>query len=180
MYKISLVRGDILDVPADAIVCPVNAMILDSSEVALAIFEAAGVGFRELVGSKIIQSEKSAERGDALSVNIAGTKFKLEHAKHVIITFAPGYVGGTDKEDEKLALCYENSIKLTQLLNVKKIAFPAIATGILQYPKREAAEIAVRTIRECCNGKVGIEEVILAVVDNENFQIYKEVLSEVM
>lgn len=46
---------------------------------------------------------------------------------------------------EKLADCYQNSLKLAADNNCKTIAFPNISTGIYKFPKNEAAKIAVQT-----------------------------------
>jgi O-acetyl-ADP-ribose deacetylase (regulator of RNase III) len=54
----------------------------------------------------------------------------------------------------------------------KSIAFPALSTGIYGYPKRAAAEIAVRTLLDCATGV----DVTLVAFDAETFRIYEELL----
>ncbi len=53
------------------------------------------------------------------------------------------------KEKELLLKkCYENSLELAAENNVKSIAFPNISTGIYKFPKKLAAEIALKSIRD--------------------------------
>jgi len=70
--------------------------------------------------------------------------------------------------------CYENSLKLAKTNNLQSIAFPNISTGIYKYPKKEAGEIAIRTIKE----NPIVEKVIFVCFDDENYQIYKELLNK--
>ena len=43
---------------------------------------------------------------------------------------------------------YRNSLQLAMDQGIKTIAFPSISTGVYSYPLEEAAEIAIRTVRE--------------------------------
>jgi O-acetyl-ADP-ribose deacetylase (regulator of RNase III) len=70
--------------------------------------------------------------------------------------------GGGHNEAELLESCYRNALELALAHGVATIAFPAISTGVYGYPKRPAAEIAVRVMRDyadrfqriiaCCHG----------------------------
>ena len=79
-------------------------------------------------------------------------------------------------EPQLLADCYTNSLKLAVEYDVKTIAFPNISTGIYGYPKQSAAEIAVKTVLEFLNVNESIDEVIFVCFDEENFQIYEQLL----
>lgn len=56
---------------------------------------------------------------------------------------------------------------------LSSISFPCISTGIYRFPKQSAAEIAVKTIK----GNPILEEVIFICFDEENYNIYKKLLS---
>ena len=73
--------------------------------------------------------------------------FKLP-AKFVIHTVGPVYRDGQHGEPEKLAACYRNSLALAAENGCKSIAFPCISTGVYGYPIEDAAQIAVREVRE--------------------------------
>lgn len=68
-------------------------------------------------------------------------------AHHVIHTVGPIY--SIHKRPELLlSACYRNSLEVAFENNIHEISFPAISTGVYGYPKREAAEIAVKTVTD--------------------------------
>ena len=54
--------------------------------------------------------------------------------------------GGRNKEEELLANCYFNSMKLAMNNGIRSIAFPSISTGVYSFPVELAAKIAVHTV----------------------------------
>ncbi len=58
-------------------------------------------------------------------------------------------------------------------LGARSIAFPAISTGVYGYPKEEAAEVAVETIR---GAQSGVELVRLVAFDDATLGLYRELL----
>ena len=65
---------------------------------------------------------------------------------YVIHTVGPIWYGGRDKEEELLASCYFNSMKLALENGIRKIAFPSISTGVYAFPVDLAAKVAVHTV----------------------------------
>ena len=59
---------------------------------------------------------------------------------------------------------------------VKTIAFPAISCGAYGYPMAEAAKIAIATTREFLQAHSEMGKVIFAVLGDEIFAIYRELL----
>lgn len=51
-----------------------------------------------------------------------------------------------DLEEELLASCYFNSMKLALENGIRKIAFPSISTGVYAFPVELAAKVAVKTV----------------------------------
>lgn len=94
-------------------------------------------------------------------------------AKFVIHTVGPIWGEENGREDELLALCYRNSLQVGVELKIRSIAFPAISAGIYGFPKREAAEIAVREAREFPDS---IDSVIFVCFDDETAAIYSNLL----
>jgi O-acetyl-ADP-ribose deacetylase (regulator of RNase III) len=76
-----------------------------------------------------------------------------------------------------LASCYKNCLILAKKYKIKTIAFPAISTGVYGYPKKEAAEIAVATVKNFIEKDNWFEEIRFVVFSDESFKIYKEILS---
>ncbi len=66
----------------------------------------------------------------------------------VIHTVGPRWIGGEQGESEDLASCYKNSLDVATENKIRSIAFPSISTGVYGYPVDEAAEIAVKTVKD--------------------------------
>ena len=69
-------------------------------------------------------------------------------ARFIIHTVGPVWHGGGRGEAELLASAYRNSLALAGQNGVRTVAFPAISCGIFGYPVEDAAQIAVRTVRD--------------------------------
>lgn len=95
-------------------------------------------------------------------------------ARYVIHSVGPVYNDGSSGEADKLKSCYQNSMRLAEEYDLKTIAFPAISTGIYGYPKDEAAEIAVDTIRSSETDSYSVETVYLVAYDDETFTSLKQ------
>ena len=100
-------------------------------------------------------------------------------ADFVIHTVGPVYGRNAGRDAELLAACYENSLALAQAHALTSIAFPAISTGIFDYPKAEAASVASKTIRGFLANDTVISEVRLvfflypdaeAFLENQEFE----------
>jgi O-acetyl-ADP-ribose deacetylase (regulator of RNase III) len=88
----------------------------------------------------------------------------------------PIWHGGRSGEPEKLASCYRRSLEVAVENNVKTVAFPNISTGVYGYPKKEAAETAISEVRRFLEKTLVVEKVIFCVFDDENYQIYNDLL----
>ena len=60
--------------------------------------------------------------------------------------------GGRNREEELLANCYFNSMKLAMDNGIRSIAFPSISTGVYSFPVELAAKIAVHTVNRFLQG----------------------------
>ena len=92
----------------------------------------------------------------------------------------PIWHGGTHGEEDLLAACYWNSLKLAEENGCRSIAFPAISTGVYGYPKERAAKIAVGMIRRYLAERSGKDDllIILCAFAAEDAKIYERVLAE--
>ena len=52
------------------------------------------------------------------------------------------------QEEELLANCYYNSMKLAMEHGIRKIAFSSISTGVYHFPVEKAAHIALETVSQ--------------------------------
>jgi len=133
-----IIRNDITKVKADAIVNTANPKPVIGGGTDSAIYEAAG---KELL---LAERKKigSINRGDAVET----PAFNLQ-AKYIIHTVGPVWNGGDSNELEILKNCYENSLNLALKLKCKSIAFPLIATGVYNFPKDKALQVAMSAIQ---------------------------------
>ena len=92
----------------------------------------------------------------------------------MIHTPGPVWHGGTHGEAELLEACYRNSLRLAAANGCRSIAFPAISTGVYRYPKAEAAQIALRTVRQWREPLP--EEVIFCCFSAADLDVYQELL----
>jgi O-acetyl-ADP-ribose deacetylase (regulator of RNase III) len=67
-------------------------------------------------------------------------------------------------------------MELAREHKAKSIAFPAISTGIYRFPRRRAAEIAVRAVRENLS-TTEVNRVIFCCFDEETAGIYNAILA---
>lgn len=169
--KITLVAGDITKINADAIVNAANSSLLGGGGVDGAIHRAGGPEIVE--ECKIIRNRQGGcYTGDAV-ITTAG---KLP-ARYVIHTVGPVWNGGSQNEAELLKRAYQSCFRLAQQHDIKTIAFPSISTGIYRFPKKRAAEIALEAIRDALADNPALEEVKIVCFDEENFEIYANLLN---
>ena len=81
-------------------------------------------------------------------------------ARYIIHTVGPVWHGGGRHEAARLAAAYANSLRLAAAHHVRSIAFHCISTGIYGYPAKEAATIALNTVRDTLPQCPSIETVI--------------------
>ena len=163
--EIKIIKGDITKLEIDVIVNAANTSLLGGGGVDGAIHRAGGSEILEEC-KKIRNRQGGCKVGEAVITNAGKLK-----AKKVIHTVGPKWNNGNSKEEEKLANCYINSIKLAEEHKMSSIAFPNISTGIYGFPKELAAKMAIETIRNY--DYKFIDLVVFVCFDIENLNLYK-------
>ena len=134
-----ILHNDITNMETDAIVNAANSNLLAGGGVCGSIFSSAGKDELQKECEKI----GSCPVGHAVITN--GYNLK---SKYIIHAVGPIYKDGNSNEAKYLKSAYESSLKLAKDYNLKSIAFPLISSGIYGYPKEEALNIAISTIKE--------------------------------
>lgn len=100
-------------------------------------------------------------------------------SRFVLHTVGPVIRGEvTDADRAALADCYRACLKLAAENGLRSVAFCCISTGEFRFPQRQAAEIAVGTVRDCLDRDAGIERVIFNVFKDDGLAVYRGLLGE--
>jgi O-acetyl-ADP-ribose deacetylase (regulator of RNase III) len=142
--KIIEIHGpaDITSETTDAIVNAANSSLLGGGGVDGAIHGAGGPAILDECRAIVSRIGRLAA-GNA----VITTCGKLR-AKHVIHTVGPIFRDGNHRENETLASCHLESIRIADEHGLASVAFPAISTGAYGYPVSEAAPIALTAALE--------------------------------
>jgi len=172
--RLALVQGDITQQATDAIVNAANSGLMGGGGVDGAIHRAGGPAILEEC-RKIRDKIGRLPAGKA--VITTGGRLK---AKYVIHTVGPVWHSGTSAEAELLASAYRESLKLAADKGLKSISFPAISTGAYGYPLEPAAKIALETAIDFAEQSGSLQEVAFVLFDAYSFQVYSDILRELM
>lgn len=159
--RITVLRGDITKLEVDAIVNAANESLRPGGGVDGAIRRAAGWKM-----NAALMKIGACPTGEAVMTD----GFALPTRK-VIHTAGPVWRGGEDDEPEQLARCYRNCLARAAEIGARRVAFPAISTGVYGFPPERAAEIAVREIRAALDGGAEFDEILLVAFGEEDFKL---------
>ncbi|MFE0676379.1 O-acetyl-ADP-ribose deacetylase [Streptomyces sp. NPDC058867] len=168
MTAITLVQGDITRQSADAVVNAANSSLLGGGGVDGAIHRRGGPAILEAC-----RALRASHYGKGLATGraVATTAGDLD-ARWVIHTVGPVHSDTEDRSD-LLASCYRESLRVADELGARTVAFPAVSTGVYRWPMRDAARIAVETVRDA---RTEVEEARFVLFDERAYEAFAEQL----
>ena len=98
-------------------------------------------------------------------------------AKWIVHTVGPRWKGGGAGEDEQLARCYRASLARAAEVGARRVAFPAISTGVYGFPADRAAAIAVREIRAALDAGADFDEIVLVAFGDDDLAVLSAALA---
>jgi O-acetyl-ADP-ribose deacetylase (regulator of RNase III) len=136
---ISVLEGDITELPVDAVVNAANRRMRGGGGVDGAIHAAAGP---DLMDECVERFPNGLRTGDA-----GWTHGHLLPARWVIHVVGPNYSAG-ETDRTLLVSCYVSALQVADELGARSVAFPLVSAGIYGWPRSDAIAAAVDTLRE--------------------------------
>ena len=167
--RITVIKGDITTLKVDAIVNAANSCLRGGSGVDGSIHNAAGPDLEEACASI-----GSCAVGNSC---ITGG-FNLP-CKYIIHTVGPNC--NIYDQDQRRAVylrsCYNSCLDLAKNYHIKSIAFSCISTGNYSYPRRDAAIVALDTIKSRLKAGLNMD-VIICCYTQEDKDIYDSLINK--
>ena len=170
-------QGDITTLKCDAIVNACNSQMLGCFSPMHAcidnfIHTYAGMELRLKMHEIMAKQGHEEETGKAKITS----GYNLP-TKYILHTVGPIIQWKVTKEDEDLlASCYTECLKLAADTGVESIAFCCLSTGVFRFPQQRAAEIATNTVKQYLDKDSRIKKVIFNVFKDEDLKIYSGLL----
>ena len=138
-----------------------------------AIHSAAGLQLRDECNQLMAAQGRHEPNGRAKLTK--GYNLPARYVLHTVGPIVRGRVTGQNRSD--LASCYRSCMELAAAHELQSVAFCCISTGEFRFPNREAAEIAVKTVREFLDRQTtSVKRVIFNVFKGIDAQIYCDIL----
>ena len=166
LSKIYFVKGDITDMPVDAIVNAANTDLLLGAGVAGAIRRKGGPRIQE-------DCDRSGpiRLGEA-AVTSAGN-LKAQYVFHA----AAMRLGGSATADS-IRQATHNSLLRAEEKAIKSIAFPALGTGVAGFPLGQCAGIMIKIVLDHLRVRSSLEKVYFVLFDDEALKIFEETFNK--
>ncbi len=137
---LQLVQGDIVAQDVDAVVNAANSQLSGGTGVNGAIQRHGGPAI-------IYETSQRYPQGCATgsAVITAGGDLRAGYVIHAV---GPVWRGGRTQEDRLLASAYRSSLQLATAYHRRRVAMPALSTGVYGYPLDLAATVALSTVMD--------------------------------
>jgi len=168
--RVVVLIGDITRQNVDAIVNAANSTLLGGGGVDGAIHRVGG----PQILHECRQIRQTTYPGGLPTGEAVITTAGDLPAKYVIHTVGPIYGENRGREADLLTACYRNSLLLTREYSLSSVAFPAISTGIYEYPQDEAAAVSSTAIKKFLAADQFLAEVRLVFFQQSDARAFLE------
>ena len=173
--SIYLWQGDITSLKCDAIVNAANSGMTGCYQpchscIDNCIHTFAGIRLRYKCSQ--LMKEQGYEEPTGKAKITPAYNLPCDYVLHTVGPIVSGEL--TDTNKDLLRSCYISCLELAVKDGIKSIAFCCISTGVFGFPQKEAAEIAIATVREFL--KTHKIEVIFNVFKDDDLKIYRDLL----
>ncbi len=171
-------QGDITTLSCDAIVNAANSQMLGCfvplhNCIDNCIHSAAGLSLRYKCYEIMRDQGHEEETGQAKIT--PAYNLPCQYVLHTVGPIVSGRL--TEEHCELLKSCYLSCLQLAEENGCESIAFCCISTGVFGFPQREAAEIAVSTVKEYKKTTGSDSKVIFNVFKDDDLMIYRDLLN---
>jgi len=168
MVKIEVYQGDITQLKLDALVNAANNRLWMGGGVAGALKRAGG---------KEIEAEAVCKGPIPIGEAVVTGAGRLK-ARYIIHAAVMGQDLQTD--EEKIKQATKNSLLRAEEIGIKSVAFPALGTGVGGFPLDECARIMIGEVLKYSAGKTGLEKVVFALFNEQDYQAFKQELDRLL
>ncbi len=169
---ISLYKGDITLIKADAIVNACNSQMLGCFVpghhcIDNAIHTYAGLQLRKEL-MDIMSKQGHEEPNGQVKVTIGYNLL----SKYVFHTVGPIY-SGIHRDETDLANCYYSCLRKADEMKLESIVFCSLSTGIFGFPIEKASKIAIKCVKSYMNSEnKNIKKVVFDVFSESDYEVY--------
>lgn len=165
---LKIIRDDLLNVKAKAIVNPTDIFLSGSGSIDKKIHKAGGIGLKKQLS--MIPNTKVSEA-------IITKAYDYKNSDYIIHVAGPMYIDGFHNETESLRQTYRNILSISKQNSIDSLAIPLISTGTFNYPKKIAYTIAIEEINEfLIDNDI---DITLVVYDEQSFIVSKQLSDNV-
>ena len=170
-------QGDITTLRIDAIVNAANSGLLgcfrpNHNCIDNIIHTMAGVELR-LKCAEIMEVQ-GHEEGTGLAKLTPAYHLPSRYVIHTVGPIVDGALTG--KHCAQLASCYRSCLTIAVEHGCRSVAFCCISTGVFGFPQKEAAKIAVQTVRDWKQKEKSEINVVFNVFKDDDLKIYRNLL----
>src|SRR4051812_40583461 len=136
--RVTVVRGDIARQEVDAVVNAANNRMRGGSGVDGAIHRGGGPEVLADCVKRFPHGLATGQAGWTTAGNLP--------ARWVIHVVGPNFAAG-ERERGLLTSCYANALHVADELGARTVAFPLVSAGVYGWPREDAVDAAVDTLR---------------------------------